>query len=82
MMQIRTLNDLVLARAKYGVTDIRFHFDHGVTRDPAFATVMTATHASYGRGENEIEALDDAFFRLAHVIAAEVVKHAAGATRD
>lgn len=78
-MKIRTFSDLTIARAQYGVTDIKIEISETEFIWPVHATLLTPDRSVQGRGATEQEALDDAFFRLVMLIGHEIQSAHAGA---
>lgn len=69
-----TLAELAMLRAKYGVVQLTIVIDHEMMM-PVLAIAATPDFSSYGRGQTEIEALDDVFARLEHRSADGVREH-------
>jgi hypothetical protein len=68
---IRTLEDLAIERAKYGVARITFDYSLDFLQ-PVQVVLWVERYdqdaQTYrGSGDNEVEAIDDAFARLKHV---------------
>lgn len=77
-----TLAEIAEIRGKLGVEKITLHYDFAMLQ-PVLVTVHTATIQTYGRGETEFEALDDAFARLTHRMARVIAdEHAGVAARE
>lgn len=62
-----SLADIALLRGQYGVTRITVDIDCTMLM-PVLVTLFAGDFQTFGRGETEAEAFDDAFARLQHRI--------------
>ena len=64
-----TLGELALLRGQFGIKRITIDVDLEI-QQPVIVTVWAVDHQTFGRGDTEAEALDDALARIQHRIGA------------